>query len=107
MVVSCTGESSAFNKTHPPHQPSGIYSYLNTRIKRKKKAFEKLNFISGTFYCKTVKMFSSLYPPRRGSEGPVSLCKMLSGPFPTSVAKAKNNLEVKPIHQTPVNTGEK
>lgn len=52
-------------------------------------------------------MLSSPHPPKRGFEGSVSLCEMLSGPFPTSVAKAQKNLGVKPIYQTLVNTGEK
>lgn len=62
-----------------------------------------MNFISGTFYCKTMNTFL----PQEEVLKDLCLCETLSGPLPTPVAKTKKNLEVKPIHQTLVNTGEK
>lgn len=69
---------------HPPHQPSRIYSYLNIRIKRKER---RLNYTSGAFYCKTMKMLSFPHPPKRSFEGPVSPLWDVIRTFPNSSCK--------------------
>lgn len=62
-MVSCTGESSAFNKTHPLLQVESIH-IQTSGLKKKKKLLKIWIFTPATFHCKPMKMLSHTHPPR-------------------------------------------
>lgn len=89
----------ASDKTHPPHQPSGICSHLNIRIKKKKSLWKIRNFVLGHFTVKPWRRFS----PRMAQKvilQNLSLSVRYYQAHSQSPLQRHKKPGVKPVHQT-------